>query len=419
MNSGYVLVIMPEASQRRRVCALLAATGQVVKEFGIRPEALAAVRLHAPDIVVLDLVLTDADAFALAAELREAAGDAELPILAVCGAFGRPTAARMQEARLLGPILKPVSANMLLRTFLDARDSGSVSPTWISRTARETGPAARDRVSQALLGVSDLAARAHQGPDGLAASIRPCLDLCGCAGASVFTCQPGARLELVTRCGAPELADAVVVASYDSPGFFDRVTRATEPVRIDHDAPGDPLAQAFSTAGRGQVTVLMPIGEPGAGRGLLALTANLDPGERGDLVDLARGLGPVLGLMLELDRQRVGAAVLAAGLAQQQTSALLEAGIAHDLRNVLTVIVGNTGLLLDESKPGTPGHEDLIAIREAASHASLLARRLTSPGGSAGQPGIVPVAGVLADSERLLQRVLGSDIALTLGGLTS
>ncbi len=54
----------------------------------------------------------------------------------------------------------------------------------------------------------------------------------------------------------------------------------------------------------------------------------------------------------------------------------LAAGIAHEIRNPLTTIIGDAQLLMQDMKPGQPGYESLKAIERSGQRASEVIRNL-------------------------------------------
>lgn len=90
----------------------------------------------------------------------------------------------------------------------------------------------------------------------------------------------------------------------------------------------------------------------------------------------------------------------------------LAGGIAHDFNNILTVIASNCALLAELGLAGEAG-ESLREIETATERASALTRQLLA---FARQEVLelknVDVAEVVADTERLLRRILGEDVLL-------
>jgi PAS domain S-box-containing protein len=92
----------------------------------------------------------------------------------------------------------------------------------------------------------------------------------------------------------------------------------------------------------------------------------------------------------------------------------LAGGVAHDFNNVLTAIIGAAEDLAARLAPGDPLHEDVTDIRTAAHRAAQLTRQLLAFGRKqATQPRVVDVREIVADMERLLRRLIGENIELS------
>ncbi|HEX9048014.1 MAG TPA: response regulator [Verrucomicrobiae bacterium] len=93
----------------------------------------------------------------------------------------------------------------------------------------------------------------------------------------------------------------------------------------------------------------------------------------------------------------------------------LAAGVAHDINNVLTVIQGHTGLLLQTAPPNSPTLKSLKQIAAAADRAATFIRHLlTFSRKQVVQTKILDLPAVLHNLECLLPRMLGEQIALEL-----
>ncbi|MGH7568425.1 MAG: response regulator [Gemmatimonadales bacterium] len=134
--------------------------------------------------------------------------------------------------------------------------------------------------------------------------------------------------------------------------------------------------------------------------------------------DRLQRLGPAVARALEDSATRREARQLERQLLEsQKLEALgrLAGGVAHDFNNVLTAVLGSTELLLLETPPDAAAQEELGIIREAATRAQDLIRQLLAF--SARQvltPAVVDLGALVKNVGRMLRRLIGEDITLTL-----
>ncbi|HJK99151.1 MAG TPA: response regulator, partial [Polyangiaceae bacterium LLY-WYZ-14_1] len=91
----------------------------------------------------------------------------------------------------------------------------------------------------------------------------------------------------------------------------------------------------------------------------------------------------------------------------------LAAGMAHDFNNTLSVIYGSAQFIGQGLAEGDPKREDLRAIQDAVKSASTLTQQLLAFGRGqtlALEP--LDVDGTIGETQRMLRRVIGDDIAL-------
>ena len=91
----------------------------------------------------------------------------------------------------------------------------------------------------------------------------------------------------------------------------------------------------------------------------------------------------------------------------------LAGGVAHDFNNMLAVIDGYCGLLMDDLSPDSPMREDLDAIAKAAKRAGELTRQLLLfSRQQVVEPRVLDLNETIATSDKMLRRLLGADIDL-------
>ncbi|HMD35291.1 MAG TPA: response regulator [Vicinamibacterales bacterium] len=100
---------------------------------------------------------------------------------------------------------------------------------------------------------------------------------------------------------------------------------------------------------------------------------------------------------------------------KMETIGQIADGVAQDLNNVMTAILGYCGLILDELPAGHPLRSDVEEVRAAGERAAEVTRQLLAfSRRRVVQPQIVDVNELVGQLEKLLRRTLGDQIALAI-----
>lgn len=169
----------------------------------------------------------------------------------------------------------------------------------------------------------------------------------------------------------------------------------------------------------------VPLAHQGDVHGFLAVTAAHavadDPEERSLFAQMAGDLGYALHNLGARDTIAAGEAARKALEAQLQQAQKMEAvgrvvgGVAHDFNNLLSIILGYTEVVVDELNADHPHREPLEEIRDAAVRARNLTRQLLAfSRKQVLEMDLVDLNHLVRGFEKLLRRVIGEDIALTL-----
>ena len=93
----------------------------------------------------------------------------------------------------------------------------------------------------------------------------------------------------------------------------------------------------------------------------------------------------------------------------------LASGVAHDLNNILSVVLSYTGLLLQDLKSDDPMRADIDEIRKAGMRAADLTRQLLAfSRQQVLQPRVLDLNQILAGMEKMIARLLGADVEVTM-----
>lgn len=92
----------------------------------------------------------------------------------------------------------------------------------------------------------------------------------------------------------------------------------------------------------------------------------------------------------------------------------LAGGVAHDFNNLLTAVLGYSGLLLSRMDDQDPHRRELLQIRKASEQAATLVEQLlTFSRKQITQARAVCLTNIVADTARMLKRLIGEDVVLS------
>lgn len=135
-----ILIVDDHPMVREGLRSMLAGESvRVVGEAGTGAEAVRAVRMLAPDLVLLDLELPDLDGIAVLRELKESAP--RVPVLVVTMHDDPRLVRRAVGAGAAGYILKGAGRRELLAAVAAVRDGDSVLDPRLLRALAGAGPA--------------------------------------------------------------------------------------------------------------------------------------------------------------------------------------------------------------------------------------------------------------------------------------
>ena len=220
---------------------------------------------------------------------------------------------------------------------------------------------------------------------------------------------PGGRLDAF----AAALRDRVFPRGEGMPG---RVWASRTPEWCE-DVGQDALHPKSGAAAAGlRAAVAIPVTVGGETVGVVAFLSRKPVPRDPDLLAMMTNVGAQFGQFVARKRQERAKVELEAMFRQaQKMDAIgrLAGGVAHDFNNMLTVIQGYGQLAMGDVRPGTPMHEYLHEIAEAARRSGELTRQLLVFSREQVQPArVLDPNEVVRGVQKMLRRLLGEDIEL-------
>ncbi|HEU4829102.1 MAG TPA: response regulator [Gemmatimonadales bacterium] len=347
-----LLIVDDTEANRYAVARHLRANGFTVREAATGRDALAEVERETPDMIVLDIRLPDISGLELARRLREDPRTAGIPILHISASFTDSVSlARGLDNGADGYLTHPVDPLVLLAT---------IRGLFRARAAeREAFAMARDW--------------------------RSTFDAIG-EGVCV-TDSTG----LITRCNRAFLS-LVGGGSQEASSYISELIPGVTilPEAPYLQLPGGGNAARIESGDRWLRVSSMPVtGTDGEEPGVVCVVTDITRERRAD------------------ERARLAM--------QLESTGRLAGGVAHEINNMMTVILANAEFALRGLPPGDPVRADIESIHQAAARSAEVARQLlTFSRRQVVRPRIVDVHALLRKSEGMIRRLLGADRPLRL-----
>jgi PAS domain S-box-containing protein len=370
-----ILLVDDNANNCNLLELMLAPEGYVLESAYSGEQALACVARHAPDLILLDVLMPGIDGYQVAAKLKGAHATENIPIIMI-------TAADERDARLLGLtagaedfLARPVDRAelcMRVRNLLRLKAYGDHYDKYSQFLAGEIGAQTEALIESEALYRSTFDAApvgiVHVGLDGTWLRVNP--RLCELLGYS--------RDELQGH--LPPKPNEVPAETDSLP---DMVVR---PLR--HWAPTERRYR------RRDASVML---------GRVSTSVHVDPAGR---------VQYFISVIEDItEHRRLEAQVLQAN--KLEAIGGLASGVAHDFNNLLSVVLGYSEMLADGLREGDPMRLDLAEIRGAGLRAVDLTRQLLAfSSQQLLDPSIVDIGEVVQGMEKMLRRLIGEDVEL-------
>ena len=348
-QASTIVVVDDTEANRYAVARHLSVAGYRVVEAANGADGLKRVREEHPALVILDVRLPDFSGFELARRLRADTATSAVPILHISASFTDPESrAQGLENGADGYLTHPVEPAVLLatvRSLLSAREA--------ERQATTTAQAWRATFDAIAEGVCVI------DRDGR-------LTRCNRA----FTEITGHRCDTASRATLDQIV----------PGARLRPTAPYVEFANDEGEPGE-LFQLGGRWIRGSAEPLT--GAPGTAEGAVCVFA-------------------------DVTRQRAADERLRQAQ-QLEMTGRLAGGVAHEINNMMTIILGYSGFVLQRLPSEDPSHADLEQVHRAATRAAEIARQLlTFSRRQPFRPAVLDLGSLIDASSRTLRQLIGA-----------
>jgi PAS domain S-box-containing protein len=350
---GRVLVVDDTEASRYAVSRHLRRAGFEVDEAASGLQALAQLEEVRPDVVVLDVLLPDISGFEVARRIRRDPRFARLPILHLSASFTDPDSlAAGLDSGADGYLTHPVEPVVLL---------ASIRSLLRARAAEAEAIAAGEAWRATFQAIGDA------------------------------VCVVDARA-CVTRWNAAfeTLVGQERIAGRPLPELISELRAGAEPPYVIGPDGSPPQATEVTLDGRWVRVTAHPMT---------------------DSVGLPHH---AVCVFTDVTKQR-SAELRVQQVQRLEVAGQLAGGIAHEINNMMTVILGLTEFLARDADLPPTHQKDLAGVRKAADRAADMARQLLAfSRRQVLQPRLVDINTAIAGMSRLLRQLLGADREVTL-----
>jgi PAS domain S-box-containing protein len=351
MKGERVLVVEDNADMRAYLVNVLGKHWHI-EAVANGEEALAAVKKKPPDLIVTDVMMPRMDGFALLRALRTSPESAQIPVVVLSARAGEEAAIEGLEMGADDYLVKPFAARDLLARVRVHLD------------------AARNRTSALRASEARFRRLSESGIIGITIA-----NAAGCileANDAFLTMLGYTRDDLLSGAVVSNLLAASNSGARDATTKSE--SRACEGEYVRRDGRRVPVLVAVA------------------------------PLENGDSISLSLDLS---------DRKRVEEQFRQAQ--KMEAVGRLAGGVAHDFNNVLSVILSYAEMICADLQLDEPLRTDVEEMRAAALRATDLTRQLLAfSRQQVLEPRVLSLNRTVSGLERMLRRLLGADIVLTI-----
>ena len=407
MHRPSILYTEDHHDTRESLSWILRSYGFDVTEAATGQEALAAVGASHHELVLLDVRLPDLSGFEVCRRLRSAPATARTPVLFLSGSVSQP--AQQVEGLYAGAdgfLVKPIDPSLLaahIRALLRGRRAGAMLALQSAALERVV---AGEPLSRTLDGLA-------RGVEALAPGMRCSV---------LLLSEDGKRLRTAAAPSLPEAYSASIDGVAIGPAVGSCGTAAFRRERVAvEDIATDPLwaDYRYLALGHGlRACWSTPVlGRDGRVLATFACYYTAPRSPMSDELALIDAATHLTAVVVERARDEEARTRLEAEYRQAQKMEAvgrLAGGVAHDMNNLLTVVLGCGEMALDALDADHPAQALVAEVLAAARRAAELTKQLLAFGRKqVVRYQTLDLNLVVREAARMLGRVLGEDVHLT------